>query len=197
MSHTQKNNKTMYTDTDIIYYDGERVLQIKDLISDWEHIKAKRVIEELLEDEPLNEHAHFLMGYIYDHRYGEHKIALNHYYNAIQIAPKFYEAIMNFVRLLNESGQPKTALNYALKARGACSKFHESIELEIALSYEKLGDFQLANQVLDTLNNSCIDVDILESIETSKTRLLKKTEQINEPEQLTHKPWGMVYSSIC
>ena len=79
----------MYTDTDI-YYDEERILQAKDLISEWENVKAKRVLEEILQDDPLCETAHYLLGWIYDHRFILFSFFIRISWKCCLVAPNHY-----------------------------------------------------------------------------------------------------------
>ncbi len=169
----------MYTDTDI-YYDEERILQAKDLISDWENVKAKRVLEEILQDDPLCETAHYLLGWIYDHRYDEAKEALHYYHNAIKINPHYYEALADFTKLLNEEGKPKLVLKYGEKAVARCSKFQNYIHFEMILAYEKLKQFEKAISEIIVLKFKTTDDSLLEELDKVETRVISKLELKNQ-----------------
>lgn len=182
----------MYTDTDI-YYDEERILQAKDLISEWENVKAKRVLEEILQDDPLCETAHYLLGWIYDHRYDEAKEALHYYHNAIKINPNYYEALADFTKLLNEEGKPKLVLKYGEKVIARCSKFQNYIHLEVILAYEKLKQFKTSLDEIKSLKFKTTDDGLLEELEKIETRIFSKSELTNQLKIPKIKDWNIQF----
>lgn len=158
----------MITDIEILYSDEERILHSKDLIGDWEFFKAKRLLEEVLENDPLNDNAHYLMGYVYHHHYCELDLAFQHYEKAVRITPQFMEAIAGLVSLANTCQQPHVVLKHAIEAGNINSAYQEKILIELAFAYEKLAKYKKAMHCLKKLNKSTIDSQMLDTIYEAK-----------------------------
>ena len=173
----------MYTDIEMLYNDADKLLQAKDLISDWEYIKAKYIIEEVLDEDPLNEMGHYLLAHIFDYHYGEYEKAMLHYEVAIRTRPNFYEAIAALLRLYNKCMLSGKTLELGLSVKGKPSAFSESIDLDLALAYERQLLFAEAMVIFEELKMNTTNDDLIEEVNASMRRVKKKIEKVQSKEK--------------
>lgn len=164
----------MYNDTDILYNGDEKILHAKDLISDWEHIKAKRVLEEVLEENPLNEVAHYLLAHIYDQWYNSPDDAFVHYERSVKINPKFWEGVTMYCQLLLKSEQPRLALQFAKKGTMARSTYKTALKFICGQAYEMLFERNKALEIYHEILLSSVHQNDLESAQDAVKRIEDK-----------------------
>ncbi len=164
----------MYIDTDILYNDEERILQAKDLINDWEYIKAKKVIDDLLEEDPIHAYGHYLMGHIFDSYYMEYDVALKHYEVAVKIAPDFYEARLSLIILLNRCQFTEKAIAIGIEAVKKSTPYQEGILFQLAIAFEKQKEYKSAIKILDRLRVITVDSTIIEDLDQARERISAK-----------------------
>ena len=84
-------------------------------------IKAKRLLEDILEEEPDCGVAHFEMGMLYYHELAEYDMALYHFDLCKRFKPGFIPVYHVTVQLLYQLNKHKTLLKYA----ESCYAIHE------------------------------------------------------------------------
>jgi len=168
----------MYSDTDILFTKEEKLLKIKDLISDWDYILALRLIDEILEQDNDSSTAYHLKGYIYDIRYWEPKKAEEYYRHALVLDPDNLEAFSHYLSLLNKCKRADLVLKQ-LNSRNESDfgHFHEQIIFQKVLALELLGQLNDAQILINQLINSSINDDFIEDLEQIINRISKKTER--------------------
>lgn len=182
----------MYTDTDILYSDADRLLQAKDLISDWEYIRAKNLIEEVLDDEPANAYAHFLLAHIFDNHYTEYGTALKHYEIAIRIDKHFSEAISVLMPLYNKCGLTHKAIQLGEKAIKQVSPYKEMIHFEYALALEVNGEFEKSRLLFEELRLKSTCNDRIEDINSAINRIENKLDWKKQETKTTYTSWEVL-----
>jgi tetratricopeptide (TPR) repeat protein len=166
----------MYLDTDILLNDEERLLMARDLIADWENLKAKRLLEEILENDPLREEAYFLMGYLLEIRYSRFEQALEMYSVAYRLNAAYYENTLAFISLLNKSELFNETLKIFARMKPCDSAYKHELLIQKAIAYEKKGDLSSALTIVEDLRMATTCQSKLDLLETSKERIIRKME---------------------
>lgn len=127
------------------YYEStdEYILAIDKLFVNGEYIEGKKLIEELLEEDPSCAAAHNSLGWIYFYKLDKYELAAKHFKLAIRFDPKYPFAYRNHVYLNMYLGNYKIVINMikrAIKVKGS----------EVANLYNEMGKaFEILGLLID------------------------------------------------
>ncbi len=161
-------------DTDILFNDEERLLHARDLIDGWEIIQARRLLLEVLENEPLCDEAYYLLGLLYDIRIGKLDEALDYYLKAVRLNARNMEALLGCFRLLNRCGAADKVLQMYAEADISLSVYSERLRREYAIACEKTGRLNEALAIVDHLLETCTNGSDISRLEQQQARLTEK-----------------------
>jgi len=168
----------MYSDTDILFTKEEKILRIKDLISDWDYLLALRLINELLEQDDQSSMIYYLKAYIYDIRYAEPQKAEEYYRQALLLDPENVEAFYYYLCLLNKCKRADLVLKQLDSKKGTdCRQFHDQITLQRILALELSNRLNEAKSLAEEILYSSIDDEFIEEVEQVINRITKKLER--------------------
>lgn len=159
---------------DILFHADEYILKAKDLIDGWQYIEAKRVLEQLIDDEPNHGPAHNLTGWLFFHHLDNPKQAAKHYQLAIQYAPNFPYTYRNYVQLLVYVGAYQDAINWVDRALLITEVEKEILLAEKGKAYELLQHFPEAARYYHEAMLATVDDDKIEDYESALARVETK-----------------------
>lgn len=90
-------------------------------IDDGNFAEGKKILEELIHEEPCYGKAHNHLGWIYKSKYNDYRTAENHFRTAIVFEPEYPHTYLNYAYLLREIERytdQEEVLNDALKVPG-------------------------------------------------------------------------------
>ena len=138
----------------MIYYDYEEVLlKVDKLFCSGKFILAKRMLEEVLEEEPGYGPAHYKLGWLYWSRLDDYEKAERHFKLALKFAPQYPLTYYSFIQLLNEVNDNRMLTKVgtdALKVRGMNRFF---VHNELGKSFEMNAKLAEALQEYEAAQN--------------------------------------------
>ncbi len=97
----------------ILFNIEEKMIRVNKYLYENKCIKAKRLLEDILEEEPDCGAAHFEMGMIYYHELAEYDTALYHFELCKRFKPGFIPVYHVTVQLLYQLNKQETLIKYA------------------------------------------------------------------------------------
>jgi len=94
----------------ILIHPNDYIMRASQLIDEYQFLKAKQVLEELLEKEPAHGQGHHLLAFVLLTGMDNMADAERHYKLAIQFAPRFPYAYRNYAQLLIYGGRYEAAI---------------------------------------------------------------------------------------
>lgn len=155
-------------------------MKARDLIDCWESIQARRIILEVLENDPLCDEAHYLMGLMYEKCVGKSDLALSCYQTACRINDNNSEASWRLMRLLNRSGCSDQALTLYSKIRKLKTVYRHPLLLEYIIACEQMERLTEAFQAAESMRMECANDTLLGKLEALRERLLQKLDRKND-----------------
>lgn len=159
---------------DLLLYTEEYILKAKEHIDSWDYIKAKRLLMELLEEQPDNGRAHQLLGWIYASQLNQYDMAEIHFKMAMQFDPYHASTYSDYIYLLKMTGRYQEMIKFAEKAQKTEGVNHAYILRYKAEALEMLHDYKAS---VDTYNRAIInalDEELINSCEQGIERIAKK-----------------------
>ena len=162
----------------------ELFLEVEKAIEEGNYRDAKRMLQEILNEEPSFGRAHNHLGWIYKSKYQDFKLAEKHYKHAIQFNPEYPSTYLNYAFLLrdqNRLGELKNLLDKALTVESInrCGVYDEYGSL-----YELKGEFNKAIKNYRMAIRYCLNDGVLEDLRKHIKRCRKKKSIFNRLRQL-------------
>ena len=134
-----------------------------ELIAEGEPDRARRVLEELVRDQPVNEYAYFFLGSAH-YELGNHHKALAAYVKALELAPGYVGAMINAGHTLRMLGRYDQAIRmgHAVLAR---DKHDPDALFLLGTSHFALGDYADAERWLNRLLETRPGPELLNEIQ--------------------------------
>jgi|GEM_PF-6743623 len=130
----------------IFYHSDEYILKAHEYMDEWNYLEAKKVLTELLEEQPDHGPAHFLMGRIFSNQLADPGTAIYHYKHAIKYCPQLLEAYYNLIWVLIDRSQYERALEVCHKALDQPGIAEDWIWYFQATALEKSGSLESASE---------------------------------------------------
>lgn len=159
---------------DILLHTDEFILKAKEHIDCWEYIQARRLLMELLEEEPDNGRAHQLMGKIYAAELNQYDEAKLHLQMAIQFEPQNASAYSDYIYLLKMMRRHDEMIQFATKAERVDGVNLAYILYYKAEAYEALQQFKCATETYRKALMSAVETSMMERCEQGMARIEKK-----------------------
>ncbi len=140
----------------------------------WEYVKAKRILEELLTDEPGHGYAHYLMSVIYWYMMSDGERALYHGRLALKYSPNNSEIQRYYVTLLNDNGQETNAISRNMQMLESAAAGLEWLYFEMGRSFELQLKFEKAKLYYKKAILCTTDGSFISECERAHRRVKKK-----------------------
>lgn len=124
-----------------ISYIEELFLEADRALDEGNLAEGKRLLEDILSEEPSFGKAHNHMGWLYKTRYQDYKIAEKHFKLAIKFDPEYSPSYINYAYMLRDLGrldELEALLNKALKVEGTNKS---TVYDEFGSLYELRGEY--------------------------------------------------------
>lgn len=157
----------------------ELFLEAEKALDEGNHREGKRLLQEILAEEPSFGRAHNHLGWIYKTKYQDFKMAEKHYKHALQFNPEYPSTYLNYAFLLRDQhrlDELKTLLEKALKVEGInrCGIYDEYGSL-----YELKGEYNKAIKMYRMAIRYCLNDSVLEDLRKHIKRCRKKKSLFN------------------
>jgi tetratricopeptide (TPR) repeat protein len=157
-----------------MYYIEELFLCVDKLFSANEYAEGKKVLENILEDEPGYGRAHNHLGWLYFAKFSDYKKAKYHLELAIKFSPDYPPGYLNYTYLLNHLNDYEAVLAHteiALKVAGVNLYI---INSEIGRAYEVHGHYSAADKAYKDAMRHALDKEDMQLMETNIERVKTK-----------------------
>lgn len=138
------------------------------------HVEGKKLLEQILREEPSFGRAHNHLGWLYKNRYQDISLAEKHYLLAIKFDPSYTPAYINYAYLLRDDSRLKELeelLNKVLKIDGVnkCTVYDEFGSL-----YELKGEYKKAIHYYKKAISYCLNDKLITDLTNHIKRCKKK-----------------------
>lgn len=155
-------------------YIEQNFLEVERLIHEEQFSVSRKLLEDMLSEEPAYALAHSRLGWLYHNCFKQFEQAKRHYELAIKFDPKHPDAHLNLMQILLDLGEFKeliNAFNEGLKSNG----FQKDKALEIiGFSAEKQLKFKQAEKYYRSSVDHSFDNHLIAKNEQHLNRLSKK-----------------------
>lgn len=165
----------------ILYSTDEKFIKINHFIQWGKYIKAKRLLEEILEEEPGHARAHYETGMIYFNELINYEMAEYHFKLAMQFCPEEVFAYYAYQKLLFQQSRYEELVAFSEKALTVHSIYKALIYKIMAACHEEQHKFKKAikyyeKAMLHALNDHEFEL-CKKMIERVKTKQNRKTKE--------------------
>ncbi|MDN5204724.1 hypothetical protein QQ008_25255 [Fulvivirgaceae bacterium BMA10] len=179
----------------IYHYNEDYILKANELISDYRYLKAKRVLEQLLEIDPDHGQAHNILGWIFHYPIEDYERASYHYQLSMQFAPRYPYSYRNYIYLLNELGRYYDAICMVKKSLSVMGIEKDIIYQQLGEAMEHLERYKEAIDAYKHGIRFSTCVDRISQLEQGIQRIRKKTRYlVSRPSIVTY--WCTEFQSI-
>ena len=139
-----------------------------------DHTEGKKMLEQILQEEPSFGRAHNHLGWLYKNRYQDNRIAEKHYLLAMKFDPEYTPSYINYSYLLRDEDrldELENLLNRALKVKGMnkCNVYDEFGSL-----YELRGEYKKAITFYKKAISYCLNDKLVNDLNNHIKRCKKK-----------------------
>ena len=159
---------------DLLLNTEEYILKAKDHIDCWDYIQAKRLLIELLEDEPDNAQAHQLLGWIYASQLSQYTLAERHFKLAIKFDANHTSSYCDYIYLMKMQGRYTDMIKLADQVLDKSGYHRAYILKNKAEAFEMLGQYDQAIATCKSALLQALETDMLTSCEQALERIEKK-----------------------
>lgn len=159
---------------DILLNTEEYILKAKDHIDSWDYIQAKRLLIELLEDQPDHGRAHQLLGWIYASQLNQYDMAEIHFKMAIQFEPYHATTYSDYIYLLKMTSRYKEMIKFAERAEKIEGVNLAYIQRYKAEAFEMLRDYNNAISTYREAMINALDDEMISSCQYGIERIARK-----------------------
>lgn len=154
-------------------------LEAEKALDEGNHREGKRILTEILSEEPSYGKAHNHLGWLYKSKYQDFRAAERHYKLAIQFEPEYASSYLNYaymLRDLNRLSEMESLLHKALTipSINKCGVYDEFGSL-----YELRGEYNKAIKNYRLAIRFCLNDNILEELRKNIKRCRKKKSIFN------------------
>lgn len=162
----------------ILYSTDEKLMRVNRLLRFDKYIKAKRLLEEILEEQPDHAVAHVHMAEIYAHQLTDTEMSEYHYRLAIKFDPQLVTAWYGYQQLLLYKSEHAALVQLAEEALYIKNIYRPAIYKTLGMSCEEQQKFRKAIKYFEkALSYSVYEFEcdhIKKSIERNQQKLNKK-----------------------
>ncbi|UII31135.1 hypothetical protein LVD17_22850 [Fulvivirga ulvae] len=159
---------------DILLNTEEYILKAKDHIDCWDFIQAKRLLMELLEDQPDHGRAHQLLGWIYASQLNQYDLAEVHFKMAMRFEPYHAATYSDYIYLLKMTSKYAEMIKFAGKAEKIDGVNLCYIQRYKAEAFEMLRDYKNAISAYSEAIINALDEDVISCCERGIERIARK-----------------------
>jgi tetratricopeptide (TPR) repeat protein len=157
----------------------EMFLDAEKAFDEGNHREGKRILEDILREEPSFGRAHNHLGWLYKSKYQDFKMAEKHYKLAIKFDPEYPATYLNYAYLLRDLhrlNDLENLLNTAVKLEtvNKCG-----VHDEFGSLYELRGEYSKAIRCYRKAISYCLNDNILEDLKKHIKRCRKKKSLFN------------------
>ena len=154
-------------------------LEAEKALDEGNHREGKRILEEILAEEPSFGKAHNHLGWLYKTKYQDFKMAERHFKHAIHFDPEYPSTYLNYsflLRDLNRLNDMEELLQKAIKVQtiNKCGIYDEFGSL-----YELRGEYNKAIKHYRMAIRYCLNDSVLEELRKHIKRCRKKKSIFN------------------
>ena len=157
-----------------IFYIEELFLKVEDFFGKGEFAEGKKVLEEILEQEPGYGRAHNHLGWLYYAKFDNFEKAKYHFGLAIKFACDYPASYLNYTYLLNYTNKHdelKKHVELSLQKEGVVKSI---LYTELGKSYELNGFFKEAVQAYKEAIRYSLSKDEMKVLEQNVARVKEK-----------------------
>ena len=173
----------------IFYHSDEYILKAHTYMDEWNYLEARKILVDLLDDQPDHGPAHFLMGRIYNNQLADPGTAIFHYKKAIKYCPQLLDAYYYLIWVLIDRSEYERAIevcHLALDQKGIAEDWIWYLQ---AVALEKSGCLQDAEEFYRSAWMSSIEEDTIRYAQDGINRIKDKISLRN---RLTVPYWSSV-----
>lgn len=153
----------------------ELFLKVDDLFSKGEFFEGKKILEELLEQEPGYGRAHNHLGWLYYAKFDEFEKAENHFKLAIKFAALYPAGYMNLTYLLNYLNRHEELVRHIDKSLKIEGTVKSTLYTELGKSYEINGKYKEATESYRSAIRFSLNKEEMASLNENLDRVKTKT----------------------
>ncbi len=157
----------------------ELFLEAEKAIDEGNHREGKKLLEEILIEEPSFGRAHNHLGWIYKSKYQDFRLAEKHYKLAIHFNPEYPSTYLNYAFLLRDQNRLEELKQLLDKAIKIDSINRCGIYDEFGSLYELRGEYNKAIKNYRMAIRFCLNDNVLEDLRKHIKRCKKKKSIFN------------------
>ncbi|MFZ5551734.1 MAG: O-linked GlcNAc transferase [Bacteroidota bacterium] len=136
--------------------------------------EGKRMLEDILHEEPSYGKAHNHLGWLYKTKYQDYKIAEKHFKLAIKFDPEYPPSYINYAYLLRDLGRLDELEALLVRAMQIESTNKCSLNDEFGSLYELKGDYKKAIEFYNKAIKLSLNDKIVEDLRNHVKRCRRK-----------------------
>jgi len=157
-----------------LFWIEEQFLEVDKLLEKAQYAEAKKLLEQILEDEPGFGRAHNHLGWLYYAKLDDYEKAAYHFKLSIKFSANYPAPYLNYTYLLNYLNRHDDLVEHvasALKVEGVSQSI---INNELGKSYEVNGNFKAAVNAYMEAKRFSLDKKETEMIDENLSRVKNK-----------------------
>lgn len=152
----------------------ELFLEADKALDDGNLAEGKKLLEEILNEEPSFGKAHNHLGWLYKTKFQDFKTAETHYKLAIKFDPNYSATYLNYAYLLRDSGRLDELEQLLNKALGIEAPNKCAIYDEFGSLYELKGQYKQAINYYKKAIQYCLNDKVMDDLKSHIKRCRKK-----------------------
>lgn len=150
------------------------ILKAENHFEEWEFIKARDVLYEILEIDPICGRAHSYLGWYFLTQRSNYQRAEAHYKVALKYDPEFAPSYFGYANLLFQTSRYNDLEQFAQNSINVATVCNSSLYAEIGRAREMKGEFNEAVQAYKQGIRFCTDSEQLNTLNSSIERAQQK-----------------------
>lgn len=158
-----------------VFWIEEQFLQVDKLYDTGEFVEGKKLLEEILENEPGFGRAHNHLGWLYYAKLDDYEKAGYHLKLALKFSPAYPPGFVNYTYLLNYLNRHKELVEHVSQAMLVEGVNKSVIYNELGKSYEINGFYKEAASAYLEAKRFSLNKNEMEMIDENMTRVKNKS----------------------
>lgn len=154
----------------------EKFLEVEKLFEEGNFIEGKKVLEDILEQEPGYGRAHNHLGWLYYAKFDDFERAGYHLRLATKFAPEYPPGFLNYAYLLQYTNKHSELVTHATEALKVEGVNRSLIYTELGKSYEMSGQYKEASKAYLDAKRFCLNKRDMTLIEEHLERVKAKAD---------------------